>query len=64
MMASRVEGPVLDAGCGEGRLASLLAESVWWVGVDSFPVQVAANPYRPILVGDMTRLRHADDSFA
>lgn len=63
-VAPELHGPVLDAGCGEGRLASLLASGVTWVGIDSSPSQLAANAHRPVLLGDMTALPFADASFA
>lgn len=64
MVGPRLHGPVLDVGCGDGRLASLLGEPVRWIGVDSSPSQVAANPYRPVVLADMRHLPFADDSFA
>lgn len=63
-VATEVGGPILDVGCGDGRLASLLAGSVPWVGIDSSPTQVRANPFRPIVLADMRRLPFADGSFA
>ena len=57
-------GPVLDAGCGEGRLASLLAGRITWVGLDSSLTQLTANPFRPVIRGDMTALPFRDASFA
>lgn len=63
MVAPRLRGPVLDVGCGDGRLASLLDEPVRWVGVDSSVTQLAANPYRPVVLADMRHLPFADDSF-
>lgn len=64
MVAPELSGPVLDVGCGEGRLASLLRPGVDWVGLDSSPAQLAANPYRSRVQGDMTALPFADESFA
>jgi SAM-dependent methyltransferase len=64
IVAPEILGPVLDIGCGDGRLPSLLAGSVRWVGVDSSPTQVTANPYRPIVLADMRHLPFADNSFA
>jgi SAM-dependent methyltransferase len=64
MVAAELLGPVLDAGCGEGRLASLLPSRVTWVGLDSSPTQLAANGYRPVVLGDMTALPFSDASFA
>jgi SAM-dependent methyltransferase len=64
MVAPELVGPVLDAGCGEGRLRSLLDGEVHWVGLDASPAQLAANPYRPVVRADMRRLPFADHSFA
>lgn len=64
MVAPQVRGPVLDIGCGEGRLAALLGTDVRWVGVDSSPSQLAANPYRPVVLADMRALPFADGAFA
>lgn len=64
MMAPELRGPVLDVGCGEGRLAALLGDDVRWVGVDASPSQLAANPYRPVVLSDMRALPFADGTFA
>lgn len=64
MIAAELRGPMLDVGCGQGRLASLLAGGVPWVGVDSSPVQLAANPYRPVVRADMRALPFRDGAFA
>jgi SAM-dependent methyltransferase len=64
MVAPEIRGPVLDVGCGEGRLASLLEPSVLWVGVDASAGQLAANPYRPVVRADMRALPFRDDSYA
>ncbi len=64
MIAPELCGPVLDVGCGEGRLASLLGDGVTWIGVDSSPAQVAANPYRPVVVADMRALPFREGAFA
>ena len=53
IVAPELAGPVLDVGCGEGRLASLLDREVAWIGLDSSAAQVAANPYRPVVTADM-----------
>lgn len=64
MIAPELRGPVLDVGCGEGRLASLLGTGVAWIGVDSSPAQIAANPYRPAVLADMSALPFRDGAFA
>lgn len=64
MIAPELRGPILDVGCGEGRLASLLGNDVSWIGVDSSPAQLAANPYRPVVLADMRALPFRDRSFA
>jgi len=64
MVAPELCGPVLDAGCGEGRLASLLAGRVTWVGLDSSPAQLTGCRFRPAVGGDMTALPFRDVSFA
>ena len=63
-VAPALAGPVLDIGCGEGRLADRLPAGVRWVGVDSSATQLRDNPHRPVLQADMRRLPFADDSFA
>src|SRR5260370_42300158 len=63
-IAPELRGPVLDVGCGEGRLASLLDGAVTWIGVDASPVQVAVNPHRPIVVADMRALPFRSGVFA
>jgi SAM-dependent methyltransferase len=62
MVAPRLRGLVLDAGCGDGRLASLLRDPVRWIGVDSSITQVTANPYRPVVLADMRHLPFSDNS--
>jgi SAM-dependent methyltransferase len=64
MVAPELCGPVLDAGCGEGRLASLLAGQITWTGLDSSPGQLTACPFRPVVRGDMAALPFRDASFA
>lgn len=59
-VAPELSGPVLDVGCGEGRLASLLPASVRWIGVDASTAQLAANPYRPVVRADMRALPFQD----
>lgn len=64
LVAPELRGPVLDIGCGEGRLASLVHDRVAWVGVDSSPTQIDANPHRPIVQADMGALPFRSGSFA
>jgi SAM-dependent methyltransferase len=64
LVAPQLRGPVLDVCCGEGRLAALLGDDVRWVGLDSSPSQLAANPYRPVAQADMRALPFADETFA
>jgi SAM-dependent methyltransferase len=64
MVAPELLGPVLDAGCGDGRLATLLEVGVGWVGLDLSTSQLAANPFRPVVRADMTALPFRDGSFA
>jgi SAM-dependent methyltransferase len=64
MVAPELRGPVLDVGCGEGRLASMLGDAVICVGVDSSPTQLAANPHRPVLLADMRALPFREGAFA
>ena len=55
---------VLDVGCGDGRLASLLNPGVSWIGLDSSPAQLENNPYRPAVRADMGMLPFRDAVFA
>ena len=64
IVAPELRGPVLDVGCGDGRLASTLGPGVRWVGVDASPAQLAANPFRPVARADMTALPFRDGAFA
>lgn len=64
VLAPELSGPILDIGCGEGRLASVLPKEVRWVGLDSSAIQLAANPFRPLLLADMRALPFRDGSFA
>ena len=64
VVADELRGPTLDVGCGDGRLASLVVDrGVAWVGVDSSPSQLAANPYRPVVLADMRCLPFAREVF-
>jgi SAM-dependent methyltransferase len=65
VVAGEADGPVLDVGCGDGRLASLLAgRGIAWVGLDLSPTQLAANPHRPVVLADMRRLPFRAGAFA
>jgi SAM-dependent methyltransferase len=63
MVAPELAGRVLDIGCGEGRLAGLLASHVTWFGVDSSPAQLVANPHGRLTRADMRSLPFLDGSF-
>jgi SAM-dependent methyltransferase len=64
LVARELSGPVLDVGCGEGRLASLLDAGVGWAGLDSSAAQLTANPHRPKVHADMRALPFGDGVFA
>ena len=64
VVAPEVRGPLLDIGCGEGRLASLLPTGIAWVGVDDSATQLADNPHRPVVRADMRALPFRDGAFA
>lgn len=63
MIAPELSGRVLDAGCGDGRLASLIEGHVTWIGVDSSRTQLDTNPYRPVVLADMRALPFCDGAF-
>lgn len=60
MVAPELSGRVLDVGCGDGRLASLLDGGVSWIGVDASRTQLEANPYRSVVLADMRALPFRD----
>jgi SAM-dependent methyltransferase len=64
VVAPELRGPVLDIGCGDGRLAQVLAPSVIWVGVDVSLTQLASNPFKPLVQADMRSLPFRDGAFA
>jgi SAM-dependent methyltransferase len=64
IVAPELNGPILDVGCGDGRLASLLSGRVAWIGVDSSRSQLAKNPHRPVVLADMRMLPFRDGVFA
>ncbi len=63
IVAPELSGRVLDVGCGEGRLASLIGEGVAWVGTDASRMQLKANPHRPVVLADMRALPFRDGAF-
>lgn len=42
----------------------MLGDGATWIGVDSSPAQVAANPYRPVVLADMRALLFREGAFA
>lgn len=64
VVAPELAGPVLDVGCGEGRLGSMVDAGVGWVGVDSSAEQLADNPHRPLVRADMRALPFRSAAFA
>jgi SAM-dependent methyltransferase len=64
LVGPELHGPVLDVGCGEGRLAGALNDGVRWIGVDSSPAQLAVNPHRPVVLADMRALPFRSGIFA
>jgi SAM-dependent methyltransferase len=68
-VTSTAPGPVLDAGCGAGRMSRFLADRGCRVkGVDLSPGMVAAaqrvHPDLSFVVGSLTALPYADGRFA
>jgi SAM-dependent methyltransferase len=43
--------PILDVGCGRGRLAEAMPGSTAWIGIDPSPAQLAEAP-RPVVRAD------------
>lgn len=64
VVAPELHGPVVDIGCGRGRLASLLPGTVAWLGVDASPAQLADCSSRPVVRADMRALPFRDGAFA
>lgn len=62
-VAPELSGRVLDAGCGDGRLAAVLGGDVQWLGADSSPAQLVANPHRPLVLADLRALPFRDGVF-
>lgn len=55
--------PVLDVGCGRGKLAARLGGHRRWVGLDTSPAQLSRCAFRPVVCGDATRLPFPDCVF-
>lgn len=64
VLAGELQGPVLDVGCGEGRLATVLPGGVTWIGVDSSAAQLAGARRGSVARADMRALPFRADSFA
>jgi len=54
--------PVLDVGCGDGRLHGELPAGWPWVGVDRSPTMLGRAP-KPAVLADARRLPFADNTF-
>lgn len=63
MVGPELDGPVLDVGCGEGRLAKRLRPDVDWYGVDSSETQLTLCPHRPVVRADMRALPFRSGAF-
>jgi len=62
------DGPILEAGCGAGRILRYYHQAGYDItGIDFIPVAIeklrAADPTLKVEVGDITNLRFADGSF-
>jgi SAM-dependent methyltransferase len=64
IVALELDGPVLDAGCGTGRLAGLLDPRRLWFGVDASLTQLRKNPHRPVVLADIRALPFRSGVFA
>ena len=58
-----LRGPILDVGCGEGRLRRSLRDGVAWIGVDSSWAQLTAGSRGPVVQADMRALPFRDGTF-
>lgn len=54
--------PILDIGCGRGRLRDCLSDRASWVGFDRSLAQIAEAP-RPAVLGEAGTLPFRDQSF-
>ena len=59
-----LRGPVLDVGCGDGRLGQCVGAEVDWFGVDQSWTQLSAVSRRPVVQADMRALPFRDGAFA
>jgi SAM-dependent methyltransferase len=64
IVGPELDGPVLDVGCGEGRLVQCLRPGVDWYGVDSSETQLRLCPHRPVVRADMRALPFRSGAFA
>ena len=62
LVTERLE-PMLDVGCGRGRLALLVPPALTWVGLDASPTQLVNCPRRPVVLADAARLPFPNDVF-
>lgn len=60
---SRGRGTLLDIGCGDGRLASLLERGVNSIGADSSRAQLTSNRHQPVILADMRSLPFREEAF-
>jgi SAM-dependent methyltransferase len=63
MVGPELDGPVLDVGSGEGRLANRLRPHVDWFGVDSSETQLTLCLHRPVVRADMRALPFRSGAF-
>jgi SAM-dependent methyltransferase len=62
-VVARRARPVLDVGSGRGRLRDLLPVGWPWIGVDSSPTQLSADPSATVVLGDAARLPFPAETF-
>jgi SAM-dependent methyltransferase len=67
MVASRIVRaelhPVLDMGCGDGRLLAVLPDGWPWIGIDSSPTQLSRIGASRVAVADAAALPFTDGTF-
>ena len=64
VIAPELRGPVLDIGCGDGRLVHALESDVAWIGVDLSWTQLRELTGRSVVLADMCALPFRDGVFA